>query len=393
MAATIPIAKTRMQKRVRNVFAMHCKRALTVFLIAAAGLVTAAEPTPPLPDGRYLYVAVPGIRNYLEYGGHGLLVFNIDDSHRFVRRIATEGKDESGKPLNVKGICANAQTQRLYISTLRHLQCLDLVTGKLLWQRTYEGGCDRMAIAPDGRVIYLPSLEGPHWHVVDAMTGEVIAKIVTNSGAHNTIFGGDGKRVYLAGLKSPWLFVADASRHEVATKIGPFSAAVRPFTIDSAQKYCFVNVNDLLGFEVGDIQSGKMLYRVEVSGVEKGPVKRHGCPSHGIGLTPDERELWVVDAANRRVHIFDATQMPPRQVESVVLRDEPGWITFSLDGHYAYPSTGDVIEVQSRRIVAQLTDETGAAVQSEKMVEVHWRGGLPVRCGDQFGVGRAKIPR
>lgn len=250
-----------------------------------------------------------------------------------------------------------------------------------------------MAMAPDGRVIYLPSLEGPHWHVVDAMTGEVIAKIVTNSGAHNTIFGGDGKRVYLAGLKSPWLFVADASRHEVATKIGPFSAAIRPFTIDSAQKYCFVNVNDLLGFEVGDIQSGKMLYRVEVSGVEKGPVKRHGCPSHGIGLTPDERELWVVDAANRRVHIFDATHVPPRQVESVLLRDEPGWITFSLDGHYAYPSTGDVIEVQSRRIVAQLTDETGAAVQSEKMVEVHWRGGLPVRCGDQFGVGRAKIPR
>jgi len=33
----------------------------------------------------------------------------------------------------------------------------------------------------------------------------------------------------------------------------------------------------------------------------------HGCPSHGIGLTPDEKEIWVTDAHNRRLHLFDAT--------------------------------------------------------------------------------------
>ena len=36
---------------------------------------------------RLLYVAAPGIRNYLEYGGHGLLVFDVDNGHKFVRRI------------------------------------------------------------------------------------------------------------------------------------------------------------------------------------------------------------------------------------------------------------------------------------------------------------------
>ena len=35
----------------------------------------------PLPERRLLYVAEPGIRNYLEYGGHGLLVFDIDHGH------------------------------------------------------------------------------------------------------------------------------------------------------------------------------------------------------------------------------------------------------------------------------------------------------------------------
>ena len=88
------------------------------------------------------------------------------------------------------------------------------------------------------------------------------------------------------------------------------------------------------------------------------------------------------------MHVFDATTMPPKQVASLKVRDEPGWITFSLDGTLAYPSTGDIFDVATRKIVATLTDETGAAVQSEKMLEIDWRGDKPIRTGDQFGIGR-----
>jgi hypothetical protein len=80
--------------------------------------------------------------------------------------------------------------------------------------------------------------------------------------------------------------------------------------------------------------------------------------------------------------------MPPRQVESLAVRDEPGWVTFSLDGRYAYPSTGDVIDTKTRKVVAELTDERGTAVQSEKLLEIDFRDGRPVRTGDQFGLGR-----
>ena len=150
-------------------------------------------------DHKLLYVAEPGIRDYLEYGGHGLLVFDIDRGHRFIRRIPTGGLDEKGKPLNVKGICANALSKRIYITTTRTMLCLDLLTDKLLWEKAYDGGCDRLALSPDGKTIYVPSLEGEHWNVVDAMTGAFLQKIVRKSGAHNTIFGLDGAHVYLAG--------------------------------------------------------------------------------------------------------------------------------------------------------------------------------------------------
>src|SRR5262249_38364274 len=155
-------------------------------------------------------------------------------------RLPSAGLNEKGKPLNVKGICASAKTQRLYVSTIKTLMCFDLLSGKLLWEKGYEGGCDRMAISPDGALIYLPSLEGPHWHVVNSSNGEVIKKIVTNSGAHNTIIGLDGKFAYLAGLKSPILRVADTKAHEVVREIGPFSNMIRPFTINAAQTLCYV---------------------------------------------------------------------------------------------------------------------------------------------------------
>jgi len=148
-----------------------------------------------------------------------------------------------------------------------------------------------------------------------------------------------------------------------------------------------LNVNALLGFEVGDLTSGKMLHRVEVEAFQTAPTKRHGCPSHGIGLTPDEQELWLTDAANRRLHIFDNTVMPPKQVASIVLRDEPGWVTFSIDGRYAYPSTGDVIDVKTRKIIAGLADEKDTAVQSEKLLEIDFAGERPTRVGNQFGLG------
>lgn len=339
-------------------------------------------------ERRYLYVATPGVRNYLEYGGHGILVFDIDNGHKFVKRIPSAGLDDNGRPRNVKGVCASAETQRIYVSTPKTMMCFDLISEKLLWEKSYPGGCDRMSISPDGKVIYLPSFESDHWHVVDAISGDVIETIVPKSGAHNTVFGPLGTEVYLAGLKSPMLGVADARSHKLVRSVGPFGASIRPFTVNGSQTLCFVNVNELLGFEVGDMRTGKFLHRVVVEGFEKGRVKRHGCPSHGIALTPDEKELWLTDAANCRLHLFDATVMPPKQIQSIELRDQPGWVTFSIDGRYAYPSTGDVIERSARKIITGLTDETGQAVQSEKMLEIVFAGNRVIRAGNQFGVGQ-----
>src|SRR5206468_5974491 len=162
---------------------------------------------PAASEQHLLYVANPGTRNYVEYGAVGILVFDIDKGYKFVRRISTWDVPEGKQPENVKGIAASAKTGRVYVTSLNRMIAIDAVSGKKIWDKTYEGGCDRMAISPDGATLYVPQLEGPSWHVVSGATGDVIATIETKSGSHNTIYSADGARVYMAGLKSSLLSI------------------------------------------------------------------------------------------------------------------------------------------------------------------------------------------
>jgi DNA-binding beta-propeller fold protein YncE len=287
----------------------------------------------------------------------------------------------------VKGVAVSVPLNSIYVSTLQTLQRIDLTTEKVVWEKTYEGGCDRMSISPDGKIMYLPSLEKDFWNVVDCNTGDVIKKITVVRRAHNTVYGPSGNYAYMADIASPYLHVAETKTHTIVKTVGAFGEGIRPFTINGTETLAFVNVDGLLGFEVGDLKTGKVIERVTVQGWNMGEVRRHGNPSHGIGLTPDEKEVWVSDGHNMRMHVFSAVA-PFQQLTTIPLQDMPGWVTFSMDGKYAYPSSGEVIDVKTRKILLTLQDEFYNSVASEKMVEVHISGNKAVKAGDQFGIGR-----
>lgn len=368
---------------------MKLFRILAILLVAIFPMqILAQEVT---SNKQLLYVVTPGIRDLTQFGGAGILVFDIADNHKFIKRIETTASKES-KPRNIKGVCASAVTGKLYFTTPEQLYCIDLITEKQLWNAAPLNGCDRMSITPDGKILYVPSFEKDFWNVIDAATGKTLTSIETKSGAHNTVVSLDGTRMYLGGLKSPFLFVADVNKGTIVNKVGPFAGPVRPFTTNGAMTRAYVCVNGLLGFEIGNLTNEKKLHRIEVEGFKQGMVKRHGCPSHGIGLTPNEKEIWVVDAFNEHLHIFDNTTEPPKQKQSIKVREQPGWITFSIDGKFAYPSTGEVIDTATKKIITNLTDEQGREVHSEKMLEIQFIKEKPVLIGDQFGIGRVAAP-
>jgi len=91
-------------RRMISSHALAARLALPCLLILATLLPHFSSAADDTTAHRYLYAAVPGIRDYLQYGGHSVLVFDMDDGHKFVRRIASAGLNAKGQPDNVKGI-------------------------------------------------------------------------------------------------------------------------------------------------------------------------------------------------------------------------------------------------------------------------------------------------
>ena len=119
--------------------------------------------------------------------------------------------------------------------------------------------------------------------------------------AHNLAVTADGKLGLMGSMSSPkdgkaGLAVIDVPDRKVLRYM-TFSEMVRPLTINHDASLVYVNVNDLIGFEIGDVQTGKMLKRVELPG---DAWKGKGY-SHGIGMTPDESEIWVADPVQQCV--------------------------------------------------------------------------------------------
>src|SRR5215475_9396102 len=149
---------------------------------------------------RFIYAALPGVGggNNMNYGGAGILVFDIDHGHKFVKRIPLQGVVPDGtRQEAIKGIAANAETARLYVSTSRRVAAYDLLTDKLVWEQNYDSrGTDRIALSPDAKTLYAPELGAPKSMVADAVTGAPITAIDKPGNPHNTQYSDDGRFVY-----------------------------------------------------------------------------------------------------------------------------------------------------------------------------------------------------
>jgi len=331
----------------------------------------------PLAD-RFLYVA--------EDQGW-VYIYDINNGHKLLRKFEVPGTGE------FKGICADPIHGKLYLSSYVNdqLVCVDLNTEKVDWTLYIPGYPDSPAITPDGKYIYMPKRYSRFWDVIDTDLRKTVASIeVPYGNPHNTWCSKDGKTMYLAALGNENLYLADTRTHKIISTVGPFEPnsndpwswtqkkhngpkGIRPFAISNDDRYVYVNLDGVLGYEIGDIKTGKKIARVEVQGFEK-LRGNHLTTSHGLNITPDQKEIWVSNDAGPYIHVFDCTTMPHRQMTEIKLNHPNGWITFGIDGRYAYASSGDVIDTKAKKIVATVTE-------SEKLLEIQFENGKAVRAG------------
>jgi DNA-binding beta-propeller fold protein YncE len=117
-----------------------------------------------------------------------------------------------------------------------------------------------------------------------------------------------------------------------------------------------------------------------------------GQDGHGIAWTPDESQVWVDDGGMPAVHVFDMQASPPHELRLVAVSNIPHWLTFSLDGRFAYVAgrkgSDDVTDV----VDVATYDRVGSLGPSEDLLEVDFAGGSLVALGNQFGIGRITSP-
>ena len=278
----------------------------------------------------------------------------------------------------MRGVAVRSERGELYFSVGGNggssgtgtLVAYDLLRNRVLWVRHFDTGTDSLAVTPNGRTLYVPEGErtfGNVWYVVAASNGRVIREIHAGPGPHNTIVSPDGTTVYLGPRNSRWLYVASTRTGRIVRRIGPLKPGVRPFTVDGAQRYAFTTATGVLGFQVSSLRTGRVLYSVRPQGFPGG--RSLGTPSHGISITPDGREVDVIDVPNSYVHAYDVTGLPgrpPRLIANIRLRpnmkgkERPcggdcgraGWLQTSLDGRWpVVGDDGDVIDLHTHRVV------------------------------------------
>ncbi|MDH3590149.1 MAG: hypothetical protein OEQ74_12175, partial [Gammaproteobacteria bacterium] len=335
--------------------------ALCVLALLAADIVPAAEQ-------HLLYVArAPRDRDGFRNLQPSIEVFDVDDGHALLKVIPLNAPIGTTPVSNIRGITASAATQTLYIShygsykDLRpggklsgHVLALDLENDGVLWNRAYPSSVDRGAVTPDGSRVFMPSGElapTPFFYTIDGATGveQPEQRVPVAPYTHNTVVTLDGSRVFMTAFGGfsnrnyePYIHVADTRTLEVVAKIGPFAAHIRPITINGAATLVFANVNNLIGFQVGDVASGEVLYNASAPAAKDAKPGRKAVVSHGISMTADETEIWVVDQVQSGVHVFDVTGLPGSPPVWKQYIDTHDGSEQDADGNYLYGEDGIV---------------------------------------------------
>ena len=353
------------------------------------------------PRARHLiYVALPGSLEAPAYrNGLGLVTLDADNDYLFVKRIPTWDAPASMSPEQVAGVTASPITNMIYVAARGRLGAWDLATDKKVWEQTYDGQCcERPQVTADGKYLVVGSDLKDFWYVVDPRTGQLLHKLDAplSPNAHNLVLGPEGKLAYMSP-NNPVMTISDIASGKVVKTI-TFDDHIRPFVLNHDASLIYANVNNLDGFEIADAKTGKILHRIENAGDWKSkwnatprPKVPHGCPSHGIALVNNEREIWVADGINKLIHVYDNTGAVPREVRTIQPTSGVYWITIGLDGKYAYVSSGDIIDTKTHKIVGQMRDEFGKAMYSEKLLDMTFVEGKLQRVANQFGNGFGEI--
>ena len=275
-----------------------------------------------------------------------------------------------GIPIN-HGAAAAPDGSRLYFSSEAEqtLHVVDAKSLQTLKKIPLTARPNNISISKDGRRVYVGIVSAPGAvDVIDTATMEKVKSIPTKGGIHNVYVTPDGRYVVAGSIAGRLMTVIDQKTEEPVWTL--FEEGVRPMAFetnpDGSTKRMYVQLSNLHGFAVVDFAQRKEVARIELPNdipaekVDKGPF--NASPSHGLGVAPDGRTLWVTSRPNARVYAYSLPDI--KLLGAVDLGGRPDWVTFTPDSRQVYISTENtnsvvVVDVAARKEITRI--KVGAA--------------------------------
>ena len=269
-----------------------------------------------------------------------------------------------GVPIN-HGAAAAPDGSRLYFSSEaeRSLAVVDAKTLAVSKKIALTGRPNNVSISRDGRRVYVGIVSEPGAvDVIDTATLERVKSIPTKGGIHNVYVTPDGRHIVAGSIAGRNMMVIDAQTDEPLWSL--FQEGVRPIAFetnaDGSTRRLFVQLSELHGFAIVDFKERKEVARVTLPEIpveqrDKGPF--NASPSHGIGVAPDGRTLWVCSRPNGQVYAYSLPDL--KLLGGVPVGPRPDWLTFTPDSRRVYVATETtnsvtVIDVASRKEVTRV---------------------------------------
>jgi YVTN family beta-propeller protein len=272
------------------------------------------------------------------------------------------------------GIAFSPDGSRVYVSDEvdSTLDVFDRKSGKQVKKVMLSAHPNNIAVARDGRIVVGIARDPGALDIIDPTTLTRTKSVPVNGRLHNVYVTPDSKYVVTGSIRTGIITVIDLATEQPVWEL-KLDKGIRPMTIelgpDGSAKRIFVQLSDFNGFAVVDFAARKEVARIKLPETKtefETDAERATAPSHGIGVAPDGRTLWVTSIPNNAVYVYSLEDL--KLVGEVALPSLklPGhgpisavanWVTFTPDSKTIYVANAGLrsisaIDTKSMKLIA-----------------------------------------
>jgi YVTN family beta-propeller protein len=269
-----------------------------------------------------------------------------------------------GLPAN-HGAIGSPDGTRIYVSVEGNntLAVVDAKTLAVIKSIPLMARPNNLTITKDGKKVYvaIAALPGAV-EVIDTTSLASVKTIPTNGAEHNVYVTPDGKYLAAGSVGGRNVTIIDTRTDEKVWSL--FQEGVRPMAFDTnpdgSTRNMYVQLSNYHGVVVVDFAKRQETARIPMPEVD--PEKRNkgqinAAPTHGLGVTPDNKLLFSCSRLNSHVYVYSIPDM--KLVGDIEVGHDPDWITFSPDSKTAYVASAgtdsvSIVDVASRKQVGSI---------------------------------------